>query len=310
MIPRKIGDQFNMDKGQQNKAKSIPQVPLEEPVQETEPEMVVAEVVEELTEQELAERHRLEQKVERTFVEAGKALRDLRDRRLYRDHYKTFEAYCQVRFGYTRRSVDYLIAGSGVVDNLNTRREQHQDAAPEMRKNLSQKILPTKLEQIRSLNNLEPEQQCQVWEEAVEAAGGKVPSGRIVKGIVERLKEKHLPQLSITYKRGEVFTLQGLTGAERRYNGCWAIAREVLEFSLKVETHDAMLLVKPENLDPIDDHVVRRQLPALLKRIQRLRKRELDRSAEVILESLGKRMYLTDLEEELLTWLENYYQVG
>ncbi len=71
-----------------------------------------------------------------------------------------------------------------------------------------------------------------------------------------------------------------------------------------------MLLVKPENLNPTDDREIHRQLPALLKRIKRLRKRELDRGAEVILESLGKRMYLTVLEEELLTWLENYYQVG
>jgi len=169
--------------------------------------------------------------------------------------------------------------------------------------------LPNSERQIRELATLESDEQREVWQQAVEQAGGKVPSGRIVKGIIKRLKEKPIPQLSLTYKRGDAFTLQGLTGAERRYNNCWAIVREVLEFSLKVETHDAMLLVKPDNLDPIDDRVVRRQLPALLKRIQQLRQRELDRGAEVILESLGKRMYLTDLEEELLIWLENYYQL-
>lgn len=98
-----------------------------------------------------------------------------------------------------------------------------------------------------------------------------------------------------------------MLGAERRYNGCWAVAREILEFSLKVETHDAMLLVKSDNLDLIDDRAVHRQLSALLKRIQRLRKFELDRGAIGVMELLGKQTYLTEVEEKLLKVLENHY---
>lgn len=37
----------------------------------------------------------LERKVERAFYEAGKALMEIRDRRLYRSTYKTFEEYCR-----------------------------------------------------------------------------------------------------------------------------------------------------------------------------------------------------------------------
>jgi len=43
----------------------------------------VVEVVQELTDEEV-DRHRLEMKVERAFFEAGKALAELQDRRLYR----------------------------------------------------------------------------------------------------------------------------------------------------------------------------------------------------------------------------------
>ena len=46
------------------------------------PEAAV-EVVKELSEDEAKDRHHLELKVERAFVEAGKALSELRDRRLY-----------------------------------------------------------------------------------------------------------------------------------------------------------------------------------------------------------------------------------
>ncbi|MBD2249553.1 hypothetical protein H6G26_40955 [Nostoc sp. FACHB-888] len=52
---------------------------------------VPAVEVPELTEQEIRDRLHLERKVERAFFEAGKALSELRDRRLYR---------CVIRFWY------------------------------------------------------------------------------------------------------------------------------------------------------------------------------------------------------------------
>ncbi|MBC1281329.1 hypothetical protein GNF10_36780, partial [Nostoc sp. UCD121] len=52
---------------------------------------VTAVEVSELTEQEISDRLHLERKVERAFFEAGKALAQLRDRRLYRSTHRTFE---------------------------------------------------------------------------------------------------------------------------------------------------------------------------------------------------------------------------
>ena len=65
----------------------------------------------------------LGRKVERAFFEAGKALAQLRDRRLYRSTHRTFEEYCRDRFGYTHRRVNYLIAGSVVFDNSDSLEE-------------------------------------------------------------------------------------------------------------------------------------------------------------------------------------------
>ncbi len=117
-------------------------------------------------------------------------MRELRSRRLYRSTHKTFEEYCQDRFGFTRRHINYLIAGSVVVDNLKmgTNRSQNLPTAP-MGTNRSQ-ILPTSEYQIRPLTKLEPSQQREVWQQAVAEAGGKVPSNRLVKSLVDQIKER------------------------------------------------------------------------------------------------------------------------
>ncbi len=260
--------------------------------------------IEELTEDEEQERHRLELKVERAFVEAGTALRQLRDGRLYRSTHKTFEEYCRDRFGFQRRHCYQLIEAAVVVENL---------CASSAQKDLgtnSTQILPTTEYQIRPLTQLEAAQQVIIWQQAVDESGGKVPTGRIVKSIVERLKEKPLIKASDFCTVGDAFILTRLEGTERKYNGCWAIAREHRDFTIAVDVHDTTLSVKPDNLDPIDLPDVRRQLPETLKRIRHLRNCGLlDRCAYTVLESLGRQIYLTDFEEKLLVFMEQEYKV-
>jgi len=81
-------------------------------------EVAPVEILEELNHDEERDRHWLELRVEQAFYQAGKALCELRERRLYRSTHKTFEVYCRERFGFTHRHVNYLIAGSQVVENL------------------------------------------------------------------------------------------------------------------------------------------------------------------------------------------------
>jgi len=118
MAFKKAKGQSHRGDEQQNGTESSQSFSADESVQEAETATVVPEVVEELSEEEVEARHRLELKVERAFVEAGNALKVLRDRRLYRSTHHTFEDYCQSRFGFTHRHVNYLIAGSQVFENL------------------------------------------------------------------------------------------------------------------------------------------------------------------------------------------------
>ncbi len=275
---------------------SLPTDELEERTPETTLAIAATVQTEELTEDEEQERHRLELKVERAFVEAGTALRELRDKRLYRSTHKTFEDYCRERFAFTRMAAHFKIAAATIWENLYTNGIQ---------------TLPSSERQVRELATVEPEQQPLVWQQAIEQANGRIPSGRIVKDIVKRLKEKPLIKASDFCSIGDVFTLTRLEGTERKYNGCWAIASELRDFTIAVDVHDNTIAVKPDNLDPIDLPDVRRQLPETLKRIRHLRNCGLlDRCAYMVLESLGRQTYLTDFEADLLTFMEQRYGIS
>lgn len=74
-----------------------------------------------LTPPEIADLERLEKVVEKgkqTFVEVGLALAEIRERKLYRRDYDTFEAYCQERWGWTRVRAHQLIQAAQVVEAL------------------------------------------------------------------------------------------------------------------------------------------------------------------------------------------------
>lgn len=184
------------------------------------------EILEELTQDEQRDRHRLELEVEQVFYQASKALAQLRQQRLYRSTYKTFEAYCQDRFRFTRRYSNYLIAAV-VVENLQQIRtihsQNHLDGEHQFNENsrtIQDQILPTRLEQIKPLASLKPDAQRQVSDKAVETANGKVPSGRIVKEIVEQLKEKSLVLAQDDWQVSDIFILARLEGKDKKYNGC------------------------------------------------------------------------------------------
>ena len=266
---------------------------------------VVVEALGELTPDEEQERHQLELRVERGFREAVAALRSLRDKRLYRSTHKTFEEYCQGRFGYNRSRSYQLIDAAIVVDNL---KECPQFVD----------ILPTNESQCRWLTGFMPEQQRIIWgalvEEGLHPTGTSVKNKAIEleeKGIVERLREKPLIPATNFCSVGDVFTLIRLQGSERKYNGCWAVASHLNDFTILVDVHDATILVKPENLQPIDDPDVRRQLPQILNRIRRLRECGLlDRCAYTVLDSLGRQTYLTPLEDKFLKVMEQEYGIN
>ncbi len=87
--------------------------------------------------------------MERAFFEAGKALTELRDRRLYRSTHKTFEDYCRDRFGHSWQQSNYLIAAAGVYENLTT--IDCQNVANSHLPTSGSQILPTSERQVRPI---------------------------------------------------------------------------------------------------------------------------------------------------------------
>ncbi|MBD2451989.1 hypothetical protein H6G76_33720 [Nostoc sp. FACHB-152] len=270
---------------------------------------------EELTPQEQRERLNLERKVEHAFYEAGKALMELRDRRLYRSTHKTFEEYCKDRFGFTRMAAALKIASVKIMDNLSTNGLQNAQTsksglkAQKMSTNGLQ-ILPTNERQVRPLTNLEPEQQREVWLKAVEEAGNKIPSGRIVQSVVDRIRER--TKIPNPYREGEICILVPKDNPDLRgKGGYWGVIIHVGDFSCTVQTWDGDYTVKIEHLKSLelldDDCKSMQQLCTRLRRLQQVA--DHDPAVDWLLQGLGKQAspYLSALQARILGAMEREY---
>ncbi len=99
-----------------------------------------------------------------TFVDVGTALLEIRDQRLYRERWASFEDYCRERWGMSRPRAYQIIDAAKVVAALSTNVD----------------TLPGNEAQVRPLTALPPEQQREAWTLAVETApGGKVTGAHV-----------------------------------------------------------------------------------------------------------------------------------
>jgi hypothetical protein len=143
-------------------------------------------------EQQLFEQH--EEIIERglqTFYAVGYALADIRDQRLYRAEYKTFEDYCQQRWNMSKSNANRLVQAASIVDNLAPIGVKPQNEA-----------------QVRPLAKLETaEDQQDAWKEAVERSNGK-PTAKVVGEVVQ---ERTNPPAAETerFKTGDLVIHQG-----------------------------------------------------------------------------------------------------
>jgi hypothetical protein len=113
-----------------------------------------------------------------TFYEVGYALAEIREQRLYRAEYGTFEDYCRDRWQMSDSRARRLIYSSEVVDNV---------------KSVPIGTLPTNEAQTRPLAKLPAEEQGPAWEEAVERSGGK-PTARHVEEVVKERTQPPAPE--------------------------------------------------------------------------------------------------------------------
>lgn len=120
-----------------------------------------------------------------TFLEVGSALVTIRDRRLYREHYHTFEEYCQRRWDMTARRARQLCAAADVVGNLKgpagpptSEQDGNNRSDPP--------VLPATESQARPLTQLKPLEQREAWQEAVKTAPGGKVTAKHVEEVVRR----------------------------------------------------------------------------------------------------------------------------
>ena len=110
------------------------------------------------------------------FYEVGRALMEIRDKGLYRDvlGFDTFEAYCKSRWSFTRQTAYQFIDSAKVIENVSDCLQK-----------------PLNEYQTRPLARLEPEQQREAWQKAVETAPeGKVTAAHVYKIVKEMSPEQ------------------------------------------------------------------------------------------------------------------------
>ena len=112
-----------------------------------------------------------------TFYEVGNALAKIRDDRLYRIKYATFEDYCRERWRMSKTHANRLIDSSEVIANLTPIG-----------------VTPTNEAQARELASLEPDVQRAVWQIAVSTAptndkGEPVLTAAHIKAVAEDLTD-------------------------------------------------------------------------------------------------------------------------
>jgi hypothetical protein len=270
------------------------------------------EVLEELTEAEVALRYRLELKVERAFSEAGAALNELRDKRLYRSTHRTFEKYCRDRFGFTYRHVNYLIAASQVVRNLQMGTNGSQTENVGIGTN-QRNILPTSERQVRDLFGFEPDDQKEIWQLSVDDAGGKVPSSRIVKRNVERFRETKSRPISfepLAYSEEDVVKICRGDSKLQRHLGYWGVIQHVGSFNciVRISLKSEDVRCKANEMRKIEPEKAK-LLREVSERIAALVRCKLDPAVWAILQTINQQEDITQVQLDLLTWAEQRYRV-
>lgn len=138
---------------------------------------------------ELSRLQECERVIERglkTFTDVGNALLEIRDSKLYRAEYGTFEDYCRDRWGWERRHAYRMIEATQAVENVS---------------NWTQLPPPANEAQARPLTKLEPEQQREVWQQVIDTA----PMGVITAAHVQNVVDDYIApaqQPHVTFNSG------------------------------------------------------------------------------------------------------------
>jgi hypothetical protein len=174
----------------------------------------------------------------RTFNEVGTALLKIRDEKLYRGEYKTFEDYCDKKWDIDRSRAYQLIDSAEVVATLKMSTVVDK--------------LPTSERQTRPLALLPPDRRVEAWQEATKKAPkGEQPTSSLVQKIVNRIRAK-TSQTKREVKIGEGWTHEELKEDDELLESFTTIAavygnedtKAIREGKIGLERADVVFLAK------------------------------------------------------------------
>lgn len=136
----------------------------------------VARVVNPLTPTEISTLSKHEatiKKGQKTFLDVGHALAEIRDDRLYRTKYLNFDEYCKAKWGFSGTHAYRKIAAAEKASQMAPRGE----------------TIPATEKQLRALPD-DPVEATEVWEDAQAETGEEQPSAPAVKAVVDNRNKK------------------------------------------------------------------------------------------------------------------------
>ena len=159
-----------------------------------------------------------------SFVEVGNALARIRDARLYRAEFATFEDYCQTRWSLGRSYVNRIVAAAEVAGDLVT-----MGTKPETER------------QARPLASVPKEERAEVWQRVVETApvDAKTSKPKITAAHVAKVVEQSKKTVD-TSPKGEC-----IAGGRHE----WGVDRDGEEYCKKC-CEDRPVEKKPAKVEP------------------------------------------------------------
>ncbi len=118
-----------------------------------------------------------------TFVEVGNALFEIRNNKLYRANFTTFESYCRDRWNLKRQRAYELMDAAAVVNTLSEISDKSES------ENQAVIVVPTKESHAAALSKVPEDLRTQVWEKALEKnqSSGKAITAKMIDSIAKEI---------------------------------------------------------------------------------------------------------------------------
>jgi hypothetical protein len=113
-----------------------------------------------------------------TFVHVGLALQEIKDNRLWRFKWQSFEDYCLQRFDFGRRRANQMIAAAEIHSDLSRQISSSGSGS-------ASDSLPTTESQIRPLAALAPERRLEAWKKVAKIAADRPITAKDVREVVD-----------------------------------------------------------------------------------------------------------------------------